>query len=363
MKITSLSINFISTCTHNAVNSLAGRASGLALLSIALLFCEVGIGALSAHQNENNDLEEIREIERSVQAVVEKTMESTVAISDGVGFGSGVIVSPEGLILTAGHVMGSGSTGREFEIIFPSGKVARARALGKNLNLDAGMIQLIDPGPWPFVEMSESDPQISDWVVCLGHSGGYELGRKPPVRTGRVLGKRGEQIVTDAVLIGGDSGGPLFDLEGKLVAIHSSIGDTVAENRHVPISIYHTYWNRMQRGESWGKLPELAGKRKKKKQPERAAPAAPAAQRAKLGVVVDKSANLAIVESVRDRSPAQRVGLLPGDVIRSFDGRNVTGPQNLIDLVRTKSVGDSVSMRVQRGNYDLNFQIILDVLE
>ena len=117
----------------------------------------------------------------------------------------------------------------------------------------------------------------------------------------------------------------------------------------------------MSRGESWGKLPELAAKKKKKKStPE--TERAPAAGRAKLGVVVDKSANEAIVESIRDFSPAKRVGLLPGDIIKTFDGQNVTGPEHLIELVRTKQIGDSVALRVLRNGYELNFQIILDEL-
>ena len=337
-----------------------GMANTFAAL-VVMLVCFSSSSAVAATHDNLTELEKLREIQRKVQVVVEQSMESTVAISDGIGFGSGVIVSPDGLVLTAGHVMGTGRAGAEFEVIFPSGKVARARALGKNLNHDAGMVQLIGPGPWPFVKVAEADPKNSDWVVCLGHSGGYELGRKPPVRTGRILGKRNGQLVSDAVLIGGDSGGPLFDLEGKLIGIHSSIGDSVAENRHVPISVYRTYWDRMSRGESWGKLPELAAKKKKKKStPE--TERAPAAGRAKLGVVVDKSANEAIVESVRDFSPAKRVGLLPGDIIKTFDGQNVTGPEHLIELVGTKQIGDSVALRVLRNGYELNFQIILDEL-
>lgn len=360
MKIASLSNN-----PSRRYVDFANAVAGL----LAICVCLINCNNVSAHNNNQNELEKLREIERKVQVVVEKSMESTVAISDGVGFGSGVIVSPEGLVLTAGHVMGNGRPGTEYEIIFPSGKVARARALGKNLNLDAGMVQLIGPGPWPFVELAEADVEPSQWVVCLGHSGGYELGRKPPVRTGRVLGKRNGQLLSDAVLIGGDSGGPLFNLEGKLVGIHSSIGDSVAENRHVPISTYRTHWNRMARGESWGQLPELARKKEKRKRTPDIAERVPdtdrvpPARQAKLGVVVDKSAGAAIVESVRDFSPAKRVGIQAGDIIKTFDGRNVTGPDHLIELVRSKEIGDSVAVRVQRGGYELNFRIILDVLQ
>jgi serine protease Do len=306
--------------------------------------------------NGKNDLEKLRFIQRKVQNTVAKNMETCVAITDGAGFGSGVIVSPDGLILTAGHVMGSGSAGREYEIIFASGRIARARALGKNLNVDAGMLQLIGQGPWPYVELAENDAEVGDWVVNLGHSGGYELGRKPPVRTGRVLDIRGEQLVSDAVLIGGDSGGPLFNLDSELIGIHSSIGDSVAENRHVTISTFREHWGRMERGESWGKLPELTSGGKKRK-------TEPAKQRAKLGVVVDRAVtDSARIAEVRANSPAERVGIRAGDVVKLFEGQVVRDSQHLIDLVKAKAVGDTVTLTVVRGGYELNYQIILDEL-
>lgn len=337
------------------------KIANASIIGMFALVAAIAVSVSSPVHAEQNELEKLRAIQRKVQNTVSRNMETCVAISDGLGYGSGVIVSPDGLILTAGHVMGSGKANREFDIIFASGKTARARALGKNLNVDAGMVQLIDPGPWPYVELAEADAKVSDWIICLGHSGGYELGRKPPVRTGRVLGVRGEQLVTDAVLIGGDSGGPLFDLDGKLVGIHSSIGDTVAENRHVTISTFRTHWDRMVAGKTWGALPELRSGSKKDSAEKRDSNP-PATRRAKLGVVVDRAAKIAKVTEVRPNSPADRVGIKVGDVIKTFDGRDVLGPLHLIEMVKTKSVGDSVSLKVIRDRYELNYQIILDVL-
>lgn len=320
---------------------------------ILLLVSASQVGSGFASDNDpNNKLEEIREIQRKVQNTVSKNMETCVAITDGIGFGSGVIVNSDGLILTAGHVMGDGVVGREYDILFSSGKTAKAKALGKNLNVDAGMLQLIGEGPWPFVKIAEDDAKIGEWVVNLGHSGGYELGRKPPVRTGRVLAVRGEQLVTDAVLIGGDSGGPLFNLNAELVGIHSSIGDTVAENRHVSISTFKQHWDRMARGDSWGKLPDLSSSGE-----------ADPPRRAKLGVVVDRAAKgVARISEVRKDSPAERVGILPGDIVKTFEGTAVTSAQHLIDLVKTKSVGDQVSLTILRDGNELSYQVILDIL-
>lgn len=327
------------------------------ILSIVLILCAcIAANPVDAFGGgPDTDLEKLREIQRKVQATVAKGMESCVAITDGVGFGSGVVVNADGLILTAGHVMGEGNADQEYEVIFASGRTAKARPLGKNLNVDAGMIQLIGPGPWPFVEVAEADAKVSDWVVNLGHSGGYELGRKPPVRTGRVLDIRREQLVTDAVLIGGDSGGPLFNLDGKVIGIHSSIGDTVAENRHVSISTFKLHWDRMLSGESWGRLPDLSGSRRESPEPDK--------KRAKLGVVVDRAAEgVARIAEVRENSPAARVGIQAGDIVKTFEGQRVNSAQHLIDLVKTKSVGDSVSLTIDRAGREFSYQIILDVL-
>jgi serine protease Do len=152
---------------------------------------------------EDPTLASLINVQNSIRNVVDRNLPAVISISDGAGFGSGVIVSPEGLILTAGHVVNTGAS--QFEIFFPGGQTATARLLGYNLNVDAAMLKLDGTGPWPFVELGEqASLKKGDWVVCLGHSGGYELGRKPPVRTGRVLDFRDEMVVTDAVLIGGD---------------------------------------------------------------------------------------------------------------------------------------------------------------
>lgn len=95
--------------------------------------------ACSANLIAQQSIDELTKIQSKVQKVVDANMESCVAISDRLGFGSGVIVNSDGLILTAGHVV---SSRQRLEVIFPSGRRARARALGRNLSVDAGMVQI-----------------------------------------------------------------------------------------------------------------------------------------------------------------------------------------------------------------------------
>ena len=289
---------------------------------------------------------QLKEVEQKAEQAVQATLPACVAISDGIGFGSGVVVSADGLVLTAGHVMGS--TGRaKYEVIFPSGRTVPAKALGKNLNVDAGMLQLIGSGPWPYVEMSKTDQaKPGDWVITLGHSGGFELGRKPPVRIGRILRKKQNTFVTDAILIGGDSGGPLFNLNGELIAIHTSIGDITADNRHVPLSIFRRDWDRLKRGDSWGALPEL-NEPGDKTRPGR------------MGVNVDRQAADAKIRKVTKNSAADEVGLVPGDVVVQFDNVIVNDGPHLIEVVKRFHSGDVVPIKVRRGETMLELEIQL----
>ncbi len=293
-----------------------------------------------------DDLKKLKQIQSLVQKVVETNLKATVAVTDGIGFGSGVIVSEDGLVMTAGHVLTTGGT--DFKVIFPNGRTIKARMLGKNLNVDAGMMQLLEKGPYPFVELGDARKlSRGDWCVCLGHSGGYSLGRQPPVRTGRILDFEPDVIVTDCALIGGDSGGPLFDITGKLIGIHSNIGTSVAENRHVSVNTFQKYWQRLKRGDSWGSLPELEVQQK---------------PRAAMGIRLDMESDVARILIVHDGGSAQAAGMQADDVVYQYDDVQVNSPNHLIDLVKQNKPGEEVKISFRRGDQELNTTVRLQML-
>jgi len=290
-------------------------------------------------------VQKLKTIQTAIQSVAEKNTGACVGIDDGSGVGSGVIVSRDGLILTAAHVMSTDLA--TYEIFFSDGTTARARRLGRNLDVDAGMLQLEGNRRWPFVELGSSDAlKKGDWVVSLGHSGGFELGRKPPVRSGRFLNRREHQIITDAVLIGGDSGGPLFDLEGRLIAIHSSIGDSVSINRHAKIEQFRLDWDRLRRGETWGRLADLTVE--------------PPVGKARMGVKLDLSSTRAKIKLIKPRSAAAKIGLAPNDIVIGLDGEMITDAQHLIRAVKSHVPGDTCFLIVLRNEQPLQFEIRLD---
>jgi serine protease Do len=195
-------------------------------------------------------LDDLRALEKRVQEVVAKVTPSVVSLVAGPSSGSGVIVR-DGLVLTAGHV--SGQPDRDISIILPDGKRLKGKALGRNQSVDSGMVKITQEGTWPAVEIGKSfDLKKGQWVLTIAHPGGFRANRTPVVRLGRVLAVDAFVIQTDCPLVGGDSGGPLFDLDGKLVGINSRIGSAINQNFHVPADSFLSTWSRLARGESWG---------------------------------------------------------------------------------------------------------------
>jgi S1-C subfamily serine protease len=216
------------------------------------------VAAVPATQPADPVLGELRQDQQKTLAVADHLIAATVDVANTKmgGFGSGVVVSEDGLVLTAAHVIGE--NGSSLMIMFPDGRRARAKALGADRTKDAGMCKIIDPGPWPFVKMGHSASlKQGDWCLATGHPGGPQHGRTPPLRLGRILadGKGtnlADGITTDATVISGDSGGPLFDLDGNVIGIHSNVGADVMQNRHVPIDVFHDQWDQLLAGRQVG---------------------------------------------------------------------------------------------------------------
>lgn len=200
-----------------------------------------------------NSIDDLRAIERKVDAVLKQVMPAVVGVRVGASQGSAVIVSSDGFVLTAGHVVGKPN--QDVTFIFADGKTAKGKTLGMNTEVDAGMMKITSDAPeggWPHVEMGDSEhlPEGA-WVVAMGHPLGYTKGRPPVVRLGRVLRNHDTVIRTDCPLVAGDSGGPVFDLEGKVVAINSRIAGSTSMNYHVPVNLFRNGWDRLAKGDVW----------------------------------------------------------------------------------------------------------------
>ena len=281
-------------------------------------------------------IEDLKAIQDHTKKVLEKVMPCTVGVQVGGASGSGVIVSKDGLILTAGHV--SGKPGQKCTIILHDGKRIEGKSLGRDLRtvgfgspIDSGMFQITTPGDYEFCEMGKSaDLKTGHWCIAVGHPNGYVRGRSPVVRLGRVITAGKNTVVTDCALVGGDSGGPLFDMEGKVIGIHSRIAPSIANNTHVPVDTYRDNWDRLVKGDEITPVSTTIS--------------------AYFGVMRDDAAKDCKLSRVTEGSPADKGGLKAGDVILKFDGKEIKSYDDLLGILAKKKPDDDVEVTIKRGD-------------
>lgn len=279
-------------------------------------------------------LDDLKAVQKQVRAVTDRVIPVTVCLQVGGASGSGVIVSEDGLILTAGHVI-AGKPGRPLTVIMPDGKRYKGKVLGFDPNVDSGMARLTEPGPnggkWPYAEIAPSKAlKDGQWVVAVGHPGGFKPGRPPVVRVGRIgrtrLGSDGSSFVqTDCTLVGGDSGGPLFDMQGRVVGIHSRIGGPINQNLDVPSDQYTDNWDRLKEETVLNVTPYL-------------------------GVMMADDATECKLGAVTRGQPAEKAGMKAGDVIVRFAGQEVGSYEEMVKVLKEQKPYAEVPVEVRRGD-------------
>lgn len=287
-------------------------------------------------QSNPTSIEDLKAMEQHVERIVSQVTPSVVAVQVGQGAGSGVVVSADGLVLCAAHVCVQ--PGRHVRFTFPDGKVAHGLTLGLNHEMDSSMMKITDKGPWPFVDVGDrSSLKTGEWVLALGHPGGFDPERSVVARLGRII-RNGGMLQTDCTLIGGDSGGPLFDMRGRVIGIHSRISAATTENFHVSIATYLEGWERLVKGEEWGEM------------------------NATIGVKATTAPEGCRLEQVLENGPGYKAGLLPGDIIMRVDGEDVRDAESLVNCVRSAKAGNDIFIRVKRAGTELSFKVKTEAL-
>ena len=309
-------------------------------------------------------LDELKAMQSLLKSTVDKVMPSTVGLLLGQGAGSGVIVSDDGLVLTAAHVIIKPY--QDVRIVLWDGTFVRGKTLGMNTRFDSGMVQITSKPPkdakwpgaaegkWPAVEIGKSaDLKKGQYVIALGHPGGPKPERKPPVRLGQylkngtsVFNRRGREeenekvinwhLITDSTLVGGDSGGPLFDMAGKLVGIHSRIGLDLETNIHVPMEEFKANWDKMVKSERVGQEPSVT-----------------------FGVKFNEGDNTPEVLEVLPETPAEKAGLTVGDRVTKFNGKKVERANDVYELLFDLKPGTKVKVEYRRGEENIEAETTL----
>lgn len=292
-------------------------------------------------------------LRKSVQQTIEQVRPAVVNIgSRGSGF-SGVIVSPEGHVLSAAHAV---TPGTQYRITLPDGRRLRGIGKGSNPRADCALIKIVEPGDdLPFVSMGDSSSLEAN-QPCLGLSypGGQKAGREPIVRFGRVVRayRTGSMLQSSALMEPGDSGGPLFDLNGRVIGIHSRIGRRMDRNYEVPVNVFREFWNELNREQTF----------------TQAGPPVP-----RLGIRIsrndrnrdvdkDDSKGL-LVTDVVDESRAAKADIRTDDRILKVYGREVNSIDDLRGaLVAARDEGDeTINAEVLRGEESLEVEVEFDV--
>jgi serine protease Do len=279
---------------------------------------------------------ELRAMEQHIEELVPRLTPAVVAVEVGYATGSGVVISADGLVLTAGHV--SGRPNRDVQFTFPDGRKARGKTLGAESDSDTGLMQITGDGPWPHVPVGELDQaRIGDWVLALGHPGGFDLGRSPVVRLGRIIRLMPGVIQTDCTISPGDSGGPLFDMHGRVVGIHTSISSSLAENFHVPITEYADTWDQLVKAQTssenelWASM--VVG-----------------------AETTDEGAGCR-VSVVEKNGPAFKAGLKVGDLILKVEGREIRASASFRRWVAESKPGETITVEVKRRDQMLSLPL------
>jgi putative serine protease PepD len=306
--------------------------------------------------------------EGSISNVAAKALPSVVTIkvegADGNGTGSGFIADDQGHIITNNHVIAGAADEGTIRVELANGTEISATIAGRDSSYDLAVLKTGRRDLQPLVMGSSSDVVVGDQVIALG----APLGLENTVTSGIVSalnrpvspGGNGDEqsfinaIQTDAAINPGNSGGPLLDMQGRVIGVNSAIARVPGTSGEQSGNIGLGFSIPSDQVRKTADQLIRTGK----------------AEHPIIGVILDRQYNRAdgvkiLEESVEQRQPvtpdgpAGKAGIRPGDLILEFDGERVTDPDDLVVLIRARSVGDEVTMKVRRGSRELSVRMTL----
>ena len=269
--------------------------------------------------------------------------------------GSGFVISADGLIITNNHVIAGAD---EIMISFTDGKTLVAELIGTDANTDIAVLRVTFDQPLAFVELADSDTaEVGDWVMAIGNPLGFGSSVSVGIISARNrninAGSYDDFIQTDAAINRGNSGGPLFDLNGDVVGVNTAIvspsGGSIGIGFSIPANLVtHISGQLIEHGR---------------------------ARRSWLGVNIQPvddgiassygldEAQGVIITNIVEEGPAEAAGLEVGDLLLSFDGKAISDTRSLTRIVADAGIDKVVSVEIIRDRKRRTLNITLGELE
>lgn len=269
--------------------------------------------------------------------------------------GSGFVIDASGIIITNNHVVGDAN---DILVIFTDGRKLKAKVLGKDAKVDVAVLKVESDKPLKTVKFGDSDKaRVGDGVMAVGNP--FGLGETV---TAGILSARNRNIEsgpyddflqTDASINKGNSGGPLFNLQGEVIGINTAIlspsggsigiGFATPSNTVMPVIEQLRQFGETRRGWLGVRIQPVDDG---------------IAESLGLG-----TARGALVAGVDEKGPAKPAGIQAGDVIVKFDGRDIKESRDLPRMVASTPVSKPVPVIVMRKGQEVALTVTLGRLE
>lgn len=269
--------------------------------------------------------------------------------------GSGFVIDPSGIVITNNHVIADAN---EVTVILNDGQKLKAEVLGKDQKVDVAVLRVKPEKPLKAVKFGDSDKaKVGDWVLAVGNPfglGGSVTAGIVSARNRNIdSGPYDNYIQTDASINKGNSGGPLFNMDGEVIGINTAIlspsggsvgiGFATPANTVEPVIVQLQQFGETRRGWLGVRIQNIDDA---------------IADTLNLGATRG-----ALVAGVDDKGPSKPAGLKVGDVIVKFDGKPIKESRDLPKLVAATPVGKDVELVVVRSGKEQTKTVKLGRLE